>query len=139
LEASEEASTTASLCGTIRSSPRKQSGCNKIGCNHADIHEFENYGEGSHNSYFEPKYLAVREFFPRNCAICKRKFVLKKQIECSDKEWSVRDGKVRLCKIGANSAKEECTYGLCGECSEKIGVVTPQTRKKRPSRKAISC
>ena len=64
--------------------------------------------------------------------------MLKKQIDCSDKEWSVTQGKVRLCKIGANSAKEECTYGLCGECSEEIGVVTPKSRKKRPSSKVIS-
>lgn len=135
-----EASTTASLCGTTatsRTSPRKKAACNKNCCDHSDIDGFENYGSNSHTTYFATKYLADHELFPSQCTACKRNFVLKKQIDCSANEWSVKDGKVRLCKNGANSL-HECTYGLCGECSEKNGVVTPQTRKKRRSLKASS-
>jgi hypothetical protein len=126
---------SSTMSSVSRNSPRKK-GVDNSKCNHCDVAGFENYGNGSHNQYFEEKYLNKTQFFPKHCGVCERRFCLKKSNECSVQEWSVRDGKVRLCKIGANTGRHECTYGLCGECSEKNDVVTPNKRTRKRSLKA---
>lgn len=127
---------TASVTSTpTRQSSRKFHVDNTL-CNHSDIDTFDStYGSGGATAYFKEQYLAAHPYFPHKCGECKRKFCLKKKSQCSSTEWSAKDGRVRMCKIGANSERNDCCYALCGDCSDEKNLHTPRVRTRVPSRR----
>ena len=101
---------------------------------HEDGHGFKVY-DGDYPGYFTESYKERHANWPTKCCKCDKVFVEKKQSECSETEYSIREKGNGACLCPrAALTWHECKVAYCKQCKlEKFGG-SPNKRERKKKR-----